>query len=222
VSEKIENSFMSKNNSESNEKRLQEAQHYWDDLAATFDNEPDHGLRDASIRETWTEFLKTWLPPAAATILDIGCGTGSLSIVLAELGHKVTGIDLSPSMISHAQTKAGFHGFSIEFHVMDASFPELHDRQFDVILCRHLLWALPEPKQALQRWVTFLKPNGRLILIEGFWVTGAGWHAQEIIKMLPEIFINVSSQDLSDNPDFWGGSVSDERYAIIADNANQA
>jgi 2-polyprenyl-3-methyl-5-hydroxy-6-metoxy-1,4-benzoquinol methylase len=210
---------MSKDDSKNNEKRLQEAQDYWDDVASTFDDEPDHGLRDVLIRETWTEFLKTWLPPTTATILDIGCGTGSLSIVLAELGHRVTGIDLSPSMISHAQAKAAIHGFPIEFHVMDAAFPQLPDRQFDMIICRHLLWALREPKQVLRRWLAFLKSSGRLILIEGFWVTGAGLHAQELMKILPASLGNVSHHNLSDNPNYWGGRVTDERYAIIADHS---
>ena len=213
-------SFMSKHNSENDEKRLHESQQYWDDLSSTFDNEPDHGLHDPLVREVWTELLKTWLPSASATILDIGCGTGSLSIVLAGLGHKVTGIDLSPSMISHAQAKAATHGLQIEFHVMDAAFPQLSYQQFDVIICRHLLWTLPDPGQVLQRWMEFLKPKGRLILIEGFWVTGAGLHAQEIIEILPASFINVSNQNLSDNPHFWGGRVTDERYVIIADNNN--
>jgi ubiquinone/menaquinone biosynthesis C-methylase UbiE len=141
-----------------------------------------------------------------------------LSVLLAGLGHKVTGIDLSPSMISCAQAKAATHGFQIEFQVMDAAFPQLPHRQFDVIICRHLLWALPDPEQVLQRWVEFLQRKGRLILIEGFWVTGSGLHAQEIIKMLPSSLVNVSIQNLSDNPNFWGGSVTDERYAVIAEN----
>ena len=136
--------------------------------------------------------------------------------MLAELGHKVTGIDLSPAMIAHAQAKAAIPGFQIEFHVMDGAFPRFSSQQFDVILCRHLLWALPEPKQVLQRWMEFLKSKGRLILIEGFWKTGAGLHAHEILKMLPASFIHVSHQDLSENPNLWGGRVSDERYAIIA------
>ena len=209
---------MSRYNSENNEKRLQESQQYWDVLASTFDDEPDHGLREPQIRKTWTEFLRTWIPHPSATVLDIGCGTGSLSILLAELGHKVTGIDLSPSMISHARAKAASGGFQIEFHVMDAALPQLPNRQFDVILCRHLLWALPEPEQVLQRWTELLKSKGRLILIEGFWVTGTGLHAPEIIQILPASFINVLHQNLSDNPDFWGNRVTDERYAIIADN----
>src|SRR5215213_10104526 len=150
---------MSTYNIENNEQRLRKSRQYWDDLAPAFDDEPDHGLRDSLILETWTEWLKTWLPQTNLTILDIGCGTGSLSVVLAGLGHKVTGIDLSPSMISLATAKATTHGLPIEFHVMDAAFPQLSDQHFDVISCRHLLWALPEPKQVIQRWIEFLKPK---------------------------------------------------------------
>ena len=43
---------------------------------------------------------------------------------------------------------------------------------------------------------------------------------EEIIEILPASFINVSNQNLSDNPHFWGGRVTDERYVIIADNNN--
>lgn len=180
---------------ENNEKRVQESRKYWDDLAATFDDEPDHGLRDPLIRETWTEYLKTLLPQTNVSVLDIGCETGSLSVVLAGLGHKVTGIDLSPSMISLAQAKAATYGFQIEFYVMDAAYPQLLTQQFDVMICRHLLWALPEPKQVLQRWIELLKQKGRLILIEGFWVAGGGLHPKEIIEMLPSSLIDVSVQN---------------------------
>ena len=209
---------MSQHNIENNEHRLKESQQYWDALASTFDDEPDHGLRDSIIRETWTAFLQTWLPQTSTTILDIGCGTGSLSVALAGLGHNVTGIDVSPSMISLARAKAAAHGLQIEFHVMDAAFPRFSGQPFDVIVCRHVLWALPEPAQVLQRWSELLKPKGRLILIEGFWATGAGLHAQEILPMLPPSFTYVSNQNLSDNPKYWGGHVTDERYSIIADN----
>jgi ubiquinone/menaquinone biosynthesis C-methylase UbiE len=205
------------NNADEEQKRLQASRQYWDDLAPSFDDEPDHGLRDSLALVTWTELLKTYIPNINATVLDIGCGTGSLSVILARLGHTVTGIDLSPSMISLAQAKAAAYGLEIELHIMDASHPQLAERQFDVIICRHLLWTLPEPEQVLQKWVKFLKPMGRLILIEGYWGTGAGLHAIEITEMLPSSFINISVQNLSNNPNFWGGNVTDERYIIIAD-----
>jgi len=199
------------------EKGLQDSRQYWDDVASSFDDEPDHGLRNPVVRHTWTHFLRRSIPYTNATILDIGCGTGSLSIVLAELGHHVIGVDLSPSMISLARTKAKALGDQIEFHVMDASFPSLPLKLFDAIVCRHLLWTLPEPKEALQSWVELLKPRGRLILIEGFWSTGAGLHANEIIDILPASFAEYSLENLSENPNFWGNVVGDERYALIAD-----
>ena len=199
------------------ENRLQDSRQYWDERAPSFDAQPDHGLRDSIVRDSWTDSLKTWLPYQAAAILDIGCGTGSLSVVLAGLGHQVTGIDVSPAMISLAHAKAAAYGLQIEFYVMDAAFPQLSHQQFDVIVCRHLLWALPEPQQVLQRWGELLKQKGRLILIEGFWATGGGLHADEITEMLPSSFIHSTVENLSGNPNLWGKNVTDERYAIIAD-----
>ncbi len=200
-----------------NEKRLRDSRQYWDSLAPSFDDEPDHGLRDPLVLQNWTQLLKTWIPSAAATALDIGCGTGSVSAVLAGLGLRVTGIDLSPAMIEIAQAKAANQGLRIEFHVMDAASPQLPHRQFDIVLCRHLLWAWPEPRQVLATWAGLLKQKGRLILIEGYWGTGSGLHAGEIAEMLPPSFTSVSVQDLIGNPNLWGKDVTDERYAIIAD-----
>jgi 2-polyprenyl-3-methyl-5-hydroxy-6-metoxy-1,4-benzoquinol methylase len=202
---------------ENYEKQLQETRLYWDNLAPAFDDEPDHGLRNSLTLETWTQLLKTLLPQKTATILDIGCGTGSLSVVLAKFGHQVTGIDLSPAMLALAQTKADAQGLQVEFQVMDAAFPQLTAQSFNVLICRHLLWALPQPKQVLQRWVKFLKQRGRLVLIEGYWSTGAGLRSNEITEMLPSSMTHISVQNLSDKPDLWGGYVTDERYVISAD-----
>ncbi|MCB0003845.1 MAG: methyltransferase domain-containing protein, partial [Anaerolineae bacterium] len=83
-----------------------EARRTWDLAAAAFDQEPDHGLRSPLVRAAWTALLSRWLPDRDVAILDTGCGTGSLSVVMAGLGHRVTGIDLSPAMIAQARTKA--------------------------------------------------------------------------------------------------------------------
>jgi 2-polyprenyl-3-methyl-5-hydroxy-6-metoxy-1,4-benzoquinol methylase len=58
-----------------------------------------------------------------STVLDIGCGTGSLTVLLASLGYKVTGVDLSPAMIVRAKAKTITKGFEVEFHIMDAALP---------------------------------------------------------------------------------------------------
>ena len=137
---------------------LDEARRYWDQAAAAYDHEPDHGLRSPRVRDAWTLLLSSWLPDSGAAILDAGCGTGSLSVVMAGLGHHVTGIDLSPAMIALARAKALDRGLSIEFRVMDAAAPLFAPQSFDAILCRHLLWMFPQPAQVLERWVNLLKP----------------------------------------------------------------
>ncbi|MCL5998876.1 MAG: methyltransferase domain-containing protein [Chloroflexi bacterium] len=199
------------------EQRLRESRQYWDHAAATFDEEPDHGLRDPIVRSAWMNRLAGWLPTTRATILDVGCGTGSLSVVLAELGHEVTGIDLSPAMVARAEAKAPTAGQRITHKVMDAANPQLVPQRFDVIVCRHLLWALPAPPLVLRRWVELLAPAGRLLLIEGYWKTGGGLHSYEIVEALPASLTGILVQDLSGQPELWGGWVTDERYAVIAD-----
>lgn len=199
------------------EKQLHELRQYWDSAAPSFDDEPDHGLQDSQVLQAWVELLKKWLPANNAAILDLGCGTGSLSVVMAGLGHDVIGVDISPAMIAKAKAKAAAFGYSIEFHVMNAAAPQFPPKSFDAIVCRHLLWTLPEPTTVLSRWVSLLKPESRLVLIEGYWSTGAGMHAAEIVAALPASVTPIAVQDLSDQPIYWGHPVSDERYVIIAD-----
>lgn len=88
----------------------EETRQYWNAQAKSFDEEPDHGLRDPVLRAAWTKLLKRCLPEAPVSILDIGCGTGSLSLVLAGLNHRVLGIDFSEAMILEAARKARASG----------------------------------------------------------------------------------------------------------------
>lgn len=199
------------------ESQSQESRKQWDDASATFDDAPDHGLRDPNVRIAWIKLLRSLvLAEKSLKALDLGCGTGSLSLILAEFGHTVTGIDFSPAMIALAGEKARTAGQHITFKTMDAAFPQFESRQFDLVLCRHVLWALPEPDQVLERWVNLLKPNGQLVLIEGYWHTDAGLHASNIVDMMPASMTNIVVQNLSDQPVLWGGTVTDERYVIHA------
>ena len=136
---------------------------------------------------------------------------------MAGLGHAITAIDLSPKMIAQARAKAAAAGRAIVFQVMDAAAPSLAPGQFDVIFCRHLLWALPQPAAVLRRWAVLLRPSGRLVLVEGRWGTGAGLSASQIVQALPASLSARPVQDLSRQPALWGRPVSDERYVIVAD-----
>jgi ubiquinone/menaquinone biosynthesis C-methylase UbiE len=87
-------------------------------------------------------------------VLDVGCGTGSLSHLIAEAGHRVTGVDLSPRMVEQARTKLAAADLEGRFLVGDAALPPTGEERFDVLLSRHLVWTLPDPKAALNEWAS--------------------------------------------------------------------
>ena len=80
----------------------------WDREALTFDEAADHGLADPECRAAWRDLLRGRpAGPAPARVADLGCGTGTLSLLLAEQGYAVTGVDFSPAMVERARDKAG-------------------------------------------------------------------------------------------------------------------
>lgn len=185
----------------------------WDAQAATFDNEPDHGLRDPLVRDAWRSLMRSLLPPIPSRVADLGCGTGTLSLLLAEDGYAVDGVDFSPEMVRRATTKAGsFPGTS--FVLGDAGDPPLEAGQYDVVLTRHVLWALPDPASAVARWERLLADDGRLVLVEGSWSTGTGLTTAETVALVEDLGLTATTRSLED-PDFWGGPISDERYVVV-------
>src|SRR6478736_9546018 len=102
----------------------------WDAQAATFDNEPDHGLRDPLVRDAWRSLLRSVLPPIPARVADLGCGTGTLSLLLAEDGYAVDGVDFSPEMVRRAIAKVGSFP-ATSFVVGDAADPGLAEAAYD-------------------------------------------------------------------------------------------
>ena len=187
----------------------------WDRQAATFDDEPDHGLRDPAVRDAWTALLTPVLPDPPASIVDLGCGTGSLSILLAQAGHHVSGLDTSHRMLEQARGKASRLGVAVTLHHGDASQPPFTPASFDVVLARHVLWALPDPARALAHWVTLLRPQGRLVLIEGRWMTGAGLSAADCTALLRQHREEVRLHVLDDQA-LWGRAITDERYLVLS------
>ncbi|MFF3455423.1 class I SAM-dependent methyltransferase [Streptomyces sp. NPDC002730] len=207
---------------------------YWDAAAPGFDDEPDHGLRAGLTRAAWDRLLRSWLPSDPVDVLDAGCGTGSLSLLLAEAGHRVTGVDLAPRMVDQARAKLAAAGLTARFLVGDAAIPPTGDRRFDVLLSRHLVWTLPDPEAALREWVSRLRPGGRLVLVEGRWreagqkgvpyvpeAASLPWNggigAAELAAAVRPLVTEVRVEPLSGDPQLWGGPVTDERYALIAE-----
>ena len=88
-------------------------------------------------------------------------------MLLAKLGHQVTGIDLTPAMIEKAKQIARERSVEADFEVMDAEHPDFPDGTFDVIVSRNLTWTLPHPAEAYGEWLRVLKPGGVLLNFDG-------------------------------------------------------
>src|SRR5256885_4271530 len=119
--------------------------HHWDRKASTFDDEIGHSLVSDEQRHAWLDLLSRLAGRSPGRVLDVGCGTGFLALRFAELGHTVTGIDLSPQMIDRARRKAEQAGRQIDFRVGDATALDWPDETYDLVVARHVIWNLPDP-----------------------------------------------------------------------------
>jgi SAM-dependent methyltransferase len=184
----------------------------WDVEADTFDEAADHGLRDPAVRQAWGDLLRGVLPDPPARIADLGCGTGTLSVLLAEAGYEIDGLDFSPRMIDLAREKA--QGFSsIRLVRADAYEPPLPSGAFDVVLCRHVLWAMPDPSVALSRWLRLLTPTGGLVVVEGRWSNGAGLPAEQTVRLVEATGRSANLIRLPEAK-YWGRAIDDDRYLV--------
>jgi SAM-dependent methyltransferase len=157
---------------------------YWNESALTgqaksADGRPIKAIR-AVEREVWLTSLQPLLPPPPTDVIDVGTGTGFLAFLLADLGHRVTGIDLAESMLeggralARERTEAGVPGQPPVFMVGDAMVPPLPPSSADVVANRNVTWTLLDPELALRNWFTLLRRGGRLLAIHHWVMDSAG------------------------------------------------
>ena len=148
---------------------------WWDEDAETYDRSAGHALSDPVERAAWRAALLRSLPPPPARVLDVGAGTGALSLLAAELGYDVTALDLSDGMLAKARTKADAAGLEVSFVVGPAEAPP--PGPFDAVMERHVLWTVAEPVEALAAWREQTSAGGRLVIFEGSWGGGGPFTA---------------------------------------------
>jgi ubiquinone/menaquinone biosynthesis C-methylase UbiE len=139
----------------------------WSSAAGCYDQMWGHGLRTDVERKAWLALLEGLFPPEHLLhILDVGCGTGFLSLLLAELGHSMVGLDLTEQMLAEHQRRAKAHGLDISLVRGDAEDPPLGLGSFDAVVSRHLLWTLLRPQLAVRAWTALVVPGGRVVAID--------------------------------------------------------
>jgi ubiquinone/menaquinone biosynthesis C-methylase UbiE len=109
--------------------------------------------------------------PERARILDVGCGTGEIASRLAGRFPAATllGVDLEEPHLERARASCAGFGERVRFAVADALALPLPDASFDLVVSRHLVQAVPDPRRALGEMVRVLAPGGRLhVLAEDY------------------------------------------------------
>jgi ubiquinone/menaquinone biosynthesis C-methylase UbiE len=116
-------------------------------------------------------------PEGPWRILDVGCGSGETTILAAKIGHEVTGLDVSTSLLDLAKTRAANAGLpNVDFFLGDASRMFI-DPPFDLVLSRFGVMFFDDPQKAFVNLAKLTRKGGRLVFVcwrapqENQWVT---------------------------------------------------
>lgn len=116
-------------------------------------------------------------PDGPWRILDVGCGSGETTLLAAQIGHEVTGLDVSTSLLELARTRAAKSGFaSTSFFLGDASRMMI-DPPFDLIMSRFGVMFFDDPAKAFANLAKMTKSGGRIVFVcwrapqQNQWVT---------------------------------------------------
>jgi len=106
-------------------------------------------------------------PVGNGSVLDVGCGTAEITERLAAKYPQATfvGIDLEAQHLHRSRARCAKFGSRVRFELGDALAIPFPDAQFDLVVCRHLLQAIPDAARALAEIRRVLRPGGRAHLI---------------------------------------------------------
>ena len=156
---------------------LEEIRQYWNSRAEGYTLSNREELEDEHRIFLWEQQIRRALNGRVCRhVLDVGCGPGFFSVLLARLGYEVTAVDYTENMLAEARKNAAHYGVDIDFRRMDAQNLDFEDGIFDLVISRNVLWNLEQPEQAYREWLRVLKPNGTVMNFDGnfyYYVTDA-------------------------------------------------
>ena len=164
----------------------QRVKDYWTQRSHDFGTVRKNELEN-EMGQRWLYEIERFLPEGGSLdILDVGTGTGFFAVLLAQQGHRVEGIDLTPAMLEEARTLAKQRNLDITFREMDAQNLAYPDDTFDVVISRNLTWTLPDPERAYASWFRVLKPGGVLLNFDADYAAHVRSHSVQNRKVAPD------------------------------------
>ena len=139
---------------------MQDATLFWDRIAPKYAKSP---VRDQQAYEATLARTRSYLG-AEDKVLELGGGTGSTALILADAVAEYTATDLSPAMTEIGRGKAADQGVeNLRFVAADVFDPVLDGQTYDVVTGFNLFHLLEDPDAAMHRVNHLLKPGGLFI-----------------------------------------------------------
>lgn len=146
---------------------------HWSGRAATFDNDAGHAIDPLREAPHWRALVTRAIGPLQGLrVLDLACGTGQISRILADLGATVTGVDFSEPMLDRARARMAGTAWTGVLDDAEALATQANGA-FDAIVMRHLVWTLPDAPAAFRAWHRVLAPGGKILIVDGDWRTAS-------------------------------------------------
>jgi SAM-dependent methyltransferase len=127
--------------------------------------EHDWASRKLAVIERQVDWLCSQLAPGAQ-VLDLGCGPGFYTQLLAKRGFCCTGVDFSPASITYAQQQAQAAGLDIDYQLLDVRSYR-PTKKFDFIMMTFgelNVFSAADAKSLLKHCANWLTPNGKLLV----------------------------------------------------------
>jgi SAM-dependent methyltransferase len=135
-------------------------------------------------------------------VLDVGCGTGEITYRLAQLFPRAsfTGVDLEESHLQRARNRCAEFASRTAFRNGDAMALPFDDASFDLVVCRHLIQAVPDAARVLAEIHRVLRPGGRIhVIAEDYgmlWCYPTELDADDFWQLLPKRYEAAIGCDL--------------------------
>src|SRR6266850_1980083 len=140
--------------------------------------------------------------PRGARVLDVGCGTGEITARLASLfpGASLVGVDLEATHLERARERCVALGDRVRFQTDDALALSFPSNTFDLVVCRHVIQAIPDAPRALAEMARVARPGGRLhVIAEDYgmlWCHPTESDADGFWQRLPPLYGRAIGTDL--------------------------
>jgi 2-polyprenyl-3-methyl-5-hydroxy-6-metoxy-1,4-benzoquinol methylase/uncharacterized protein YbaR (Trm112 family) len=121
-------------------------------------------LRARASRAELPQLLDSAIP-GDARVLDLGCGTGQMSLFLSSAERWVVGADLTRASLELAASAAQRYGVERAFFIeTDLRTPALRPGAFDVVYCSGVLHHTPDPRASFAAIAKLARPGGVIVL----------------------------------------------------------